>query len=108
MINRIDDLRGNPSLDPHGDPIPTRSGTLNDPVDAQRLTNVAPGCFRAARSSDDDPTQLAWFEFKQIVTDASLIFISRSPDGTTNVAIADRNVVLSKSAADAAIAVPQT
>lgn len=108
MIDRIDDLLGNPSLDPHGDPIPTRSGAVAYPVDAQRLTQVAPGRYRAARISDDDPTQLAWFESEQLITDATLTVISRTSDGTTKVAVADREVVLSRSAADAVIVVPQT
>ena len=29
LINRLDDFLGNPAADPHGDPIPDRSGTIH-------------------------------------------------------------------------------
>ena len=35
LINRLDDFLGNPAVDPHGDPIPDRSGLIKH----KKLTN---------------------------------------------------------------------
>lgn len=37
LINRLDDFLGNPSADPHGDPIPDRSGTIHH----QKLVKIS-------------------------------------------------------------------
>lgn len=61
MIDRIDDLLGHPDRDPHGDPIPTRDGTVSRP-DAMRLTALAAGKqARVERISDDDSALLQFF-----------------------------------------------
>lgn len=62
MIDRIDDLLGNPRIDPHGDPIPTRSGEVTYSAGAERVSTAAPGAYRVIRISDDSPTMLGWFE----------------------------------------------
>jgi len=42
LEDRIDDALGHPSLDPHGDPIPTREGQVAE-ADARALCDLAPG-----------------------------------------------------------------
>lgn len=37
LINRLDDFLGNPGTDPHGDPIPDRSGTIHH----KKLVNIS-------------------------------------------------------------------
>lgn len=105
LIDRIDDLLGNPSVDPHGDPIPDRFGGVAYPAGAQPLSAAALGTYRAVRISDDDPDQLARFESDGLVTDVTLTVVSRTPEGATEVALDDRSVLLPPSAADAVMVV---
>lgn len=61
MIDRIDEHLGHPARDPHGDPIPRRDGTIDQP-DAVVLTALDPGTrARVERISDDDPGLLQYF-----------------------------------------------
>lgn len=58
MIERLDELLGHPTRDPHGDPIPTADGDITLP-DAIPLTELEPGSkARVERISDDDPQLL--------------------------------------------------
>ncbi|MFT3887953.1 MAG: metal-dependent transcriptional regulator [Arachnia sp.] len=66
MMERIDDLLGHPSRDPHGDPIPAADGTVASP-DAKRLTEVGAGTrVVVERISDADPALLQFFEVQGI------------------------------------------
>lgn len=57
FLERIDDLLGHPSHDPHGDPIP---GVDSGPsLGGQRLAGVQGGICRVVRVSDADPEVLA-------------------------------------------------
>lgn len=42
LINKLDDFLGNPTRDPHGDPIPDRQGNMT-PIEKVLLSEVAPG-----------------------------------------------------------------
>jgi DtxR family Mn-dependent transcriptional regulator len=62
LIDRIDQMLGRPTHDPHGDPIPTAEGT----VDARSLDNLLT-CpvgtpLRVTRVSDQDPAFLRFIE----------------------------------------------
>ncbi|WP_084125679.1 metal-dependent transcriptional regulator [Demequina sp. NBRC 110054] len=64
MIDRIDERLGQPSRDPHGDPIPSAEGVLDAP-DACLLSSVSPGArVRVERISDADPELLRFFADK--------------------------------------------
>jgi DtxR family Mn-dependent transcriptional regulator len=59
FVDRVADLLGRPSHDPHGDPIPTADGQLPETPD-QALTEVADRArFRIHRLRTQDPTALA-------------------------------------------------
>jgi DtxR family Mn-dependent transcriptional regulator len=52
LIERIDDMLGRPAADPHGDPIPTAGGSVEEP-DWPSLLTCAPGVpFEVARVID--------------------------------------------------------
>ncbi|MFL0448304.1 metal-dependent transcriptional regulator [Corynebacterium xerosis] len=70
MIERIDALLGNPTTDPHGDPIPTATGQISRSIDATRLTHATPGDYEIIRISDADSSQLAGFRRQEIVPGA--------------------------------------
>ena len=57
-FNNIDVLLGHPLVDPHGDPIPRRDGTVDHPADAVALDSAPPGRYRILRISDRDPDLL--------------------------------------------------
>ncbi|RSZ61292.1 metal-dependent transcriptional regulator [Corynebacterium hylobatis] len=78
LIERIDAFLGNPTVDPHGDPIPTTAGHISRSLDATLLTHATPGNYEIIRISDADPAQLTYFRKQEIV-----------PGALVNVAAAD-------------------
>ena len=79
--DRIATLLGNPAIDPHGDPIPAKDGTIADPC-GEPLTNLAPGQqARVARVRDDDPALLRYLAELGIVPDATLTVAQKAPFG---------------------------
>jgi len=61
LIERIDEMLGRPSHDPHGDPIPDACGVLT----ADRLRELAecgPGSYRLVRVSKDEASVLKWLD----------------------------------------------
>ncbi len=62
LIERIDQMLGRPTRDPHGDPIPTPEGQRAQPAHAVRLDVAEPGFYRVLRISDADPQRLIRFQ----------------------------------------------
>lgn len=72
MVERIDELLGFPSRDPHGDPIPAADGSL-PLVEAERLSFAHAGRgVVVERIADDDPALLQFFVARGIVVGARL------------------------------------
>lgn len=60
LVDRIDEYLGNPSTDPHGDPIPRADGTVA-PSSRQSLAMCAEGdAFRVVRVMDQSPEFLRY------------------------------------------------
>ena len=60
LIERMADALGNPSQDPHGAPIPTRDGRVEEPT-LRTLAEVAQGeRLRVRRVEDDDAERLRY------------------------------------------------
>ncbi len=79
MVERIDEILGHPTRDPHGDPIPAIDGTVQLP-EARQLSTVAPPAEVAVeRINDDDPALLQFFEECGIVLDARLTVSEGAP-----------------------------
>jgi DtxR family Mn-dependent transcriptional regulator len=72
---------GEPDVDPHGAPIPTRDGA----VDERRLVSLAELALgkraRVLRVSDEDPGMLRYLAELDIVPGAELIVEGREPFG---------------------------
>jgi DtxR family Mn-dependent transcriptional regulator len=68
LLDAIDDELGRPGRDPHGDPIPSRDGTIVRPVAV--LLADAPNGGRVVRISDRDPALLRELESRGVVLDA--------------------------------------
>ena len=88
LIDRMADALGNPSADPHGAPIPTAAGR----VDERRLSSIAdvPAGTRArvVRVSARDPEFLRYMQKRGIVPGASIRVVAREPfDGPVTLTV---------------------
>ncbi len=63
LLDRIDIMLGEPTHDPHGDPIPDRNGVLAKDL-AVPLVDVDDGEYRVVRVSDEDSALLGWLNEK--------------------------------------------
>lgn len=78
---RIAALLGDPVADPHGDPIPSRGGTLPQPAHP-RLEELRPGDRgRVARVSDEDPRVLRRLTALGLVPGARVHVLRRHRNG---------------------------
>lgn len=82
LLQRIDDMLGNPAFDPHGDPIPAASGKLAR-RDLVGLDACAPGPARVARITDHSPTFLRFVDQQGLSPDSAVTVIDRDAIGQT-------------------------
>ncbi len=83
LLDALDDQLGNPTRDPHGDPIPGRDGSVRRP-DAVTLARLTPGeTGRVARINDRDPQVLRHLEAEGIALDSVLAVVDASSTGAT-------------------------
>jgi DtxR family transcriptional regulator, Mn-dependent transcriptional regulator len=81
---------GDPTHDPHGDPIPTRDGHITE-ASSTALHDLAPGaCGTFVRVSDADPEMLRYLADRGIAPGADLEVIEKQPfDGPLFVRFGD-------------------
>jgi len=86
---------GNPTLDPHGDPIPSRDLTIA-PDDSRSLYELEPGEHGTfVRVSDADPAMLRFLAERGIAPGVGVDVIERQPfDGPLYVRVGDEVHVL--------------
>lgn len=81
LVDRMAAAIGEPATDPHGAPIPTREGTVDErphPV----LADVPPGSrTRVLRVSDEDPARLRYLAELGLVPGAEVEVVARAPFG---------------------------
>jgi DtxR family Mn-dependent transcriptional regulator len=87
---------GNPTLDPHGDPIPSRELAIDDDIDSRDLYQLEPGARGTlVRVSDDDPEMLRFLTERGITPGTQLEVIDRQPfEGPLSVRVGDEVHVL--------------
>ncbi|MDD9348626.1 MULTISPECIES: metal-dependent transcriptional regulator [unclassified Mumia] len=77
FVERLDDRLGRPVRDPHGDPIPSRDGSVPG-LGAVRLSERHdPATFVVARVSDADPDLLRHLTGLGVVLDSPLVLVER-------------------------------
>jgi DtxR family Mn-dependent transcriptional regulator len=77
----ISEKLGNPTHDPHGDPIPSRELTI-DEVRTESLQSLEPGARGTfARISDSDPDMLRYLAARGIAPGDELEVVDRQPFG---------------------------
>ena len=70
---------GDPEFDPHGDPIPTRDGRIEETA-TESLAELEPGArSRLVRVSDSDPEMLAHLSGLGIAVGSELELVERQP-----------------------------
>ncbi|MCQ9162907.1 MULTISPECIES: metal-dependent transcriptional regulator [unclassified Arthrobacter] len=83
FIGRMSAKLGNPTRDPHGDPIPDAGGHITMPP-SHRLDELDAGHHgRVSRISDHDPELLRYLEQHGIGVDTELEVVGRRPFGGT-------------------------
>ena len=95
LIDRIDEVLGHPTHDPHGDPIPSRAGR-HDEVWGARLDTVAPGTrFRVERVYDRDGAALRYLAGLGVRPGVTIDVLERSPfDGPLWIGLNGRRCAL--------------
>ncbi len=63
LLDRIDQMLGQPTRDPHGDPIPDRHGVITKDRSLP-LVEMNAGKYRVVRVSDEDSALLDWLNEK--------------------------------------------
>lgn len=61
LVERMDEMLGHPSHDPHGDPIPDATGKVPD-HDVAPLADSPPGAYQLIQVSQHDPQFLTWLQ----------------------------------------------
>lgn len=76
LVERIDEMLGRPSSDPHGDPIPDANGVLrSDPL--RVLGDCEPGDYQLVRVSRDDAELLQWLQQRGLTPGTGFSVVSR-------------------------------
>lgn len=88
LENRISEFLGNPTRDPHGDPIPAKDGTV-PPGPRQVLADLAPGAkVIVRRVGIQDPARLRYLQWMGLVPGVSVELIEQAPfDGPLRVRV---------------------
>ena len=81
LVDRMARALGDPTVDPHGAPIPTREGRVDETVHTS-LAEVAVGVpARVVRVSDDDGAMLRYLDELGIRPGTALAVVAREPFG---------------------------
>lgn len=104
MVERLDAFLQYPTRDPHGDPIPSADGVVEQP-NAVVLSDVVPGQHVVVeRISDDDPALLQFLHAQGIVPGVALTLVGATPFSdalSLNVGDGETTVSLGRQATDA-------
>jgi len=99
--DKISAMLGDPTVDPHGDPIPAKDGSVAHPS-RLTLSEAEPGqLVRVARVRDDDPALLRYLAELGIVPEAEIMVAERAPfDGPIHVTVGQHDHALGRSVTD--------
>jgi DtxR family Mn-dependent transcriptional regulator len=88
LIDRMVAALDEPTVDPHGAPIPTREGTVHEPR-YRSIADLAPGeRSRVVRVHDDDPARLRYLGELGLVPGAAVVVVTHAPfDGPITVRV---------------------
>ncbi|MGE5478931.1 MAG: metal-dependent transcriptional regulator [Chloroflexota bacterium] len=79
FIEKIDAILGRPEFDPHGHPIPKKTGEIFE-ADEIKLSEVNAGSeARIIRLNDSDPEMLAYFEEQGLMPKTNVTVLEKAP-----------------------------
>jgi DtxR family Mn-dependent transcriptional regulator len=81
LLDAIDEQLGYPTRDPHGDPIPSKDGTILQPAGVLLRDAPEGTVAKVVRISDSDPILLRHLESESITVDRELTVLGRKPFG---------------------------
>ena len=92
LIERMAGALGDPRYDPHGEPIPTAAGDIEE-LEMVRLSDAAIGQMLELREvATQDPARLRYFAEQGLTPGARLVVTDRQPfNGPTTVLLGDSN-----------------
>lgn len=107
LVDRIDDWLGFPNVDPHGDPIPRRDGSLRE-HGGQTLSESEIGvAFQLVRVLDQSPDFLRYLSESGLELGVQGLVSNKQPQaGVITVRVADAETSLSMEAADKIMVAP--
>ena len=93
--DKLDEILGHPTADPHGDPIPTKEGKV-DEKDYDRLSDVEAGqSVEIRRVEDDDPDVLRYLETLGLLPNVTINITDKAPfNGPLTVKVKDNEHTL--------------
>ena len=99
--DKIAERLGAPMMDPHGDPIPTKEGSVAEPS-RLTLSDLEVGqAAQVTRVRDDDPALLRYLTELGISLQTRVVITDRAPfDGPLQVTIGQRSYALNKTVTD--------
>jgi len=100
VIERMDALLGFPTVDPHGDPIPTAEGILPQRTLTQLASCNAGDCVSVERIGNQDAAFLQFAEENGLLPGASITITSRNEiSDSITLQSGEREVILGLAAA---------
>ncbi len=85
LIDRMADSLKNPSYDPHGSPIPTRSGEIEDKASTTLDTVPEGATVQIYQVVDEDPQRLRTMEAKGLLPGVDLLILSVPGDASDRI-----------------------
>jgi DtxR family Mn-dependent transcriptional regulator len=109
LVDRMAAAIGEPLVDPHGAPIPSREGIMDETVYLSLAELGAGYGARVVRVSDDDPEMLRYLAELSIVPGAEIVIVSRAPyEGPISLKIAGHLLAIGPSLAGQVLVEPLT
>jgi len=100
LIERMAQALGNPSVDPHGDPIPAPDGTIAEVVYTP-LTELPVGPATVRRVQEGDGERLRYLAGIGLVPGARVTVVAREPfAGPVTIRIGDRTQIVGREIGD--------
>lgn len=100
LENRMDEVLGHPTTDPHGAPIPTREGVVRQPQSVLLSQLIPSQSATVAEVSDRDPALLRYLGELGLYPNAQIQVIAVEPfQGSITLLIGDRKHALGHEAA---------
>jgi DtxR family Mn-dependent transcriptional regulator len=95
LVNRMAAAIGEPAVDPHGAPIPSREGLMDETVHLSLAELGAGYGARVVQVGDDDPEMLRYLGELAIVPGAEIIVLSKAPyDGPITLRVSGASLAI--------------